>query len=898
MSKDSFFDYVKIDEDTIEICLLSVEVVGGKNNRSKILPSKYDQLFDLKDDVFGKNLIITGPGPVEAYFALGYYFTLFGARTISYKHHTNELIALGINSNSEKKPWLALTTTDEGTSVVNLLKYVSDNGWWPDEKIGYDTCVNFELGASVENPIIFTGKGAVAMYALLGVSAAKQGLVDVRIEKPREPYIICFTPSSAGRIISYSKKKNGIVIGIIGDPNSGKSVLSHALFLALSKSNPKWFTSWIYDCDLASPTPDWYCDALATSPEQESIYKAMRESYKASWGPDMEKRCTADLGVLRKNLDLVLADLPGGRHPKDGENFTPMRIPSETRAEMFKECDCFILLCRKDKKEIIFNGWYDALSEYNLQDRIICVIDSSNPSADFEISDFQQNDQGVFTCSMQGLDRKQGSGVIGGIIAEKATKLIQYLSSYCVFTEAIAATSRAFLTGDGGTRYGAAVRSVVSGKIYSAAQYSSFNHSTNIHAEMGALFAAANAGEPDIDILALACTSGLKAIPCGMCRQVMLEHSMRTGRDFFVALVYGPTNIKLLRLSELLPLAWDANIEQSNKKEDVRVLNGIENVFTESNYSIGAEFVKESAFSINDACIALVWDSAFTKNKAIIKYKYLQQKNGLWKKLPHAFTEAKEYQKFLNDLHINNNHFTGLPTLQLDESKNKVVFKNPIPLPEEELKLFSEIIFAPAGIAADTSVRVTCSRMLGNNTPNSDWDLAVVATPEQVIALRKHIAELIKTGVIQFSTKSKSWEYLKKAFPRAKKEDGKCLIEEARYVESFIFGRYAISIMFITSFVPEPAMPEKFAVIGRTSVCGYVVDAKCAPYKRSESIIRTLNNELLRLICYHKVGNILKEGDFVSVSGVLCEHQDVALKGCKKTLVLGSSFTDKIVWMS
>lgn len=142
----------------------------------------------------------------------------------------------------------------------------------------------------------------------------------------------------------------------------------------------------------------------------------------------MEQRCAKDLSVLRKNLDLVLADLPGGRHPKPEDTFLPQRIPSATRVEMFKECNYFILICRKDKKEIIYKGWYDALAEHGLQDRILCVIESSSPEAQFDVTNLHQDSNGTFICKMQGLDRKQGFGTIGNKIVEKAGEILKYFS--------------------------------------------------------------------------------------------------------------------------------------------------------------------------------------------------------------------------------------------------------------------------------------------------------------------------------------------------------------------------------------------------------------------------------------------------------------------------------------
>lgn len=79
-------------------------------------------------------------------------------------------------------------------------------------------------------------------------------------------------------------------------------------------------------------------------------------------------------------------------------------------------------------------------------------------------------------------------------------------------------------------RYGAAVLTK-SGKIYSSGQYSSFNHITSIHAEMGAIICATMNGEPEIEALALSSSQKSEVSCCGVCLQFIKEHSFRTGID-------------------------------------------------------------------------------------------------------------------------------------------------------------------------------------------------------------------------------------------------------------------------------------------------------------------------------------------------------------------------------
>ncbi len=117
-----------------------------------------------------------------------------------------------------------------------------------------------------------------------------------------------------------------------------------------------------------------------------------------------------------------------------------------------------------------------------------------------------------------------------------------------------------FLTKPGGTQYGAAVLAA-GGEIFSAGQYSSFNHITNIHAEMAAIVMATMSGKPDIVALAVVSSSAVDQPerPCGICRQFILEHCQRIGHDILVCMGNRDTTTReFAGIAELLPAAWTA----------------------------------------------------------------------------------------------------------------------------------------------------------------------------------------------------------------------------------------------------------------------------------------------------------------------------------------------------
>ena len=103
-------------------------------------------------------------------------------------------------------------------------------------------------------------------------------------------------------------------------------------------------------------------------------------------------------------------------------------------------------------------------------------------------------------------------------------------------------------------KYGAAVLTRAS-NIYSAGQYSSFNHITSVHAEMVAVIAATMNGEPEITAISLASNVGEGCLSCGVCLQFLKEHCMRTGIDMDV-IYAGDEREEIYKISKLTEKMW------------------------------------------------------------------------------------------------------------------------------------------------------------------------------------------------------------------------------------------------------------------------------------------------------------------------------------------------------
>jgi cytidine deaminase len=98
-----------------------------------------------------------------------------------------------------------------------------------------------------------------------------------------------------------------------------------------------------------------------------------------------------------------------------------------------------------------------------------------------------------------------------------------------------------------GFRVGAALETA-SGSVHTGANVENASYGATICAERAAVFGMIAAGERNIVRVAVYAEGPELAMPCGMCRQVLVEH----GREAAVV-VAGPGGARITTLSELLP---------------------------------------------------------------------------------------------------------------------------------------------------------------------------------------------------------------------------------------------------------------------------------------------------------------------------------------------------------
>ena len=184
--------------------------------------------------------------------------------------------------------------------------------------------------------------------------------------------------------------ERGVVLGVVGDPNSGKSVLAKLLDEAARLLS---ITSWKLDCDAASPTPDWFIHLAA---RDEQTAKRLRQQSKLGWTSEMEKTLAEALRCCRRHQRLTIADLPGGDH----HVCPPQRMPPG-REVLFQEIDRFLILGRQGSEAA--KGWRTQLEHFGWAGRVVATLESRSPENDCQIE--WRNFREPWTGWVQGLNR-------------------------------------------------------------------------------------------------------------------------------------------------------------------------------------------------------------------------------------------------------------------------------------------------------------------------------------------------------------------------------------------------------------------------------------------------------------------------------------------------------------
>ena len=362
------------------------------------------QYFDEQffDSTNGRELYIKGRSPIEIYSYVVFWSIKNGCKAIyieEFNLSRNFEIYREGQTYADSLPKWASYCKSKDSGILSILSPDTPDMRWSDEFV-MENAKAFRL-KEVPELLILTGSGSLLFYSILTAAAVISDVENVFIEKPTEGALL----KIAGKIqsASTSEKTPGRIIGVLGDPNCGKSVFSRVLGCLIEELGEK--NAWVYDCDASAPTSDWYIFGLqrAQNDFEKTEIKNARDTLKQKWTEDLEQKVADCMLNIKNHLEITVADFPGGLH-KEAENIHK-RIPDSGRAEMLKCCDSFIILGREDKAEIIA-AWKAELKKYHPDGKIIAEILSKNPNDIPAVENAYFDDNKIFHALVHGLDRQ------------------------------------------------------------------------------------------------------------------------------------------------------------------------------------------------------------------------------------------------------------------------------------------------------------------------------------------------------------------------------------------------------------------------------------------------------------------------------------------------------------
>lgn len=230
----------------------------------------------------------------------------------------------------------------------------------PGMLVGLGAALAREVPESFAGRVTWDGRTPVWLFAALAGW--------LWVNRPRVGIGI-FSPADGGEVIVASVEESWLpgmvvprgsgrapLVGVIGDPNSGKSVLSWKVYYALGRLRSKVYRQ---DADIRAPTARWM---------ESDLGRDRREAQKVEWDDERDVPMLLERmsGLRRSGCDLVLIDLPGGNHATD----PPQRIPLRRR-ELFRAMDGFILVQKSDD---LARAWRAALVEAGVTSPIIAEV--------------------------------------------------------------------------------------------------------------------------------------------------------------------------------------------------------------------------------------------------------------------------------------------------------------------------------------------------------------------------------------------------------------------------------------------------------------------------------------------------------------------------------------------
>ncbi len=363
----------------------------------------------------GRDVVLEGKGALWMYAYAAERCARLGARSIAvYQPQLPgspvPIFPLRDDGPGDGRPestWCHVEDLGDGVALV-AMRPPAHQGYWGPEILADLRGLSRRIEG--RRAICLTGGAANWMCAAWAARAVELGIPEILYFGPSDGLIVLLSPEGDtgfcsmppegwAAALGFGGGGDGVALGAVGNPNCGKSVFCNALQRAIAAGGK--MRSWKLDCDAASPTPSWYMYARRDGRRTE--VDRIRRPQKLPWSHEMEDRVAEKLRNCKRYLQLVLADLPGGDMRAD----PPQPIPPH-REVILREVDGFIVMKRprgEGHDPAGENLWQRALEGHGLGERIVAVIESSDPQAAPSLEVTRQGP--IWRGRAKGLDRER-----------------------------------------------------------------------------------------------------------------------------------------------------------------------------------------------------------------------------------------------------------------------------------------------------------------------------------------------------------------------------------------------------------------------------------------------------------------------------------------------------------
>ena len=285
--------------------------------------------------------------------------------------------------------------------------------------------------------------------------------------------------------------------------------------------------------------------------------------------------------------------------------------------------------------------------------------------------------------------------------------------------------------------------------------------------------------------------------------------------------------------------------------------------------------------------IWMIRDAHFLDGASLGGIKYLKRSPAVYEKLPDVFGAPDRYRQT-----VSAHQARSVPSVGPFGAEASILSTNDMvgTVPSRALSEWQFPLpwllreFDAAGINVD-KIRVSGSRGHGLWRSESDWDMILAASPDQIRALRKRMTRAIEDGRLTVPKESGTWRLFGSQFPGGRET----ILKEGRFAETVECDGVKVVMIFVPDWQQNPVWDASWSMT-RGIIHGVVSDQSMSGYLRASAILMSDSGDPVEFIATHKLANLLKNGDRVSAEGW------VLTNGSRTRLLQFYRDTDSIRW--